>query len=222
MITATYRTIPLELIKDASTYISKMSDVKTSLNQPTGDFFYDKWIIKEEFKNTVWESILDFFPEDIGEARIINLSSGNCYLQHADIDDRYHLNVVGENSYFMDVDNQEIHKIENDGIIYEMDAGRIHSAVNLDCNDRYQLVVRKRLIQTQLVNPSRVIVRPIHEKARFIFDNKISPLLNEFNKQNTLANFKIISDGVSFDLQTDRLHELDNLDPTEFSLTIAT
>jgi len=219
MIEPTNITVPTDLIKNASSFICKMNDVKTSLNQPTGNFFYDKWIIKEEFKNTVWESILDFFPEDIGEARIINLTSGSCYLQHADIDDRYHLNIIGENSYFIDVDNQNIHKIKNDGIIYEMDTGRIHSAINLDCDDRYQLVVRKRLAQSHLVNYSTVVIRPIHEKARFIFDNKISPLLNKFNKLNALANFEIISDGVSFDLQKDNLHEFDNLDPTEFNLT---
>jgi len=222
MIEPTDINVPTGLIENASSFINEMKDSKTSLNRPVGDFFYDKWIIKEEFKNTVWESILNFFPEDIGEARIINLASGNCYLQHADIDDRYHLNIIGENSYFIDVDNQEIHKIKNDGIIYKMDTGRIHSAINLDCNDRYQLVVRKRLTQSPLAKSDTVTIRPIHEKARFIFDNKISPLLNKLNKLNALANFKIISDGVEFDLENDSLHELGNLDPKEFSLAIAT
>jgi hypothetical protein len=44
-------------------------DSKLTLNQPTGDFFYDPWQIKPEFKNTVWEEVLDSLPLDKGEAR---------------------------------------------------------------------------------------------------------------------------------------------------------
>ena len=121
------------------------NDEKIYLNAPTGDFFYDPWKIKDEYKNTYWDDVLQTLDFEIGEARIIKLSVGECYLQHADIDDRYHLNITGDNSILINLENYEIFKIFKDGIWYEMDAGIIHSAVNFGQEDRYQLVVRKLL-----------------------------------------------------------------------------
>jgi hypothetical protein len=66
---------------------------KLTINQPTGNFFYDPWDIKEEFKGTVWETLLNTLPLDIGEARIIVLGNGTTYMSHTDIDDRYHLSL---------------------------------------------------------------------------------------------------------------------------------
>ena len=52
---------------------------KTQLNVPTGDFFYDAWQLKDEFKKS---AILDLFAQlgSVGEARIIVLEPGesNC------------------------------------------------------------------------------------------------------------------------------------------------
>jgi hypothetical protein len=222
MLYTTSVSIPKEKVTRIKDELKKFPDIKTPLNKPTENFFYDEWFIKEELKGTIWEEILSYFPDDIGEARIIRLESGKCYLQHSDIDDRYHLNISGDNSYLYDIDNNEMHLQKNDGIIYEMDAGRIHSAINLGVNDRYQLVVRKRLIQPQLSNRVKVTIRPICKKARFVFDNKVSTILNSLNKSRSLANFEITSDGVLFDLEKKDIERFANLDPREFDIRITT
>ena len=57
---------------------------KHDLTQQTGDFFYDPWELKQEYKDTVWEEIWCSLPGDTGQARIIVLESPSCYTQHAD------------------------------------------------------------------------------------------------------------------------------------------
>ena len=37
----------------------------TVLNEPTGDFFYDSWKIKDIYKDTLWKEILDTLPYTI-------------------------------------------------------------------------------------------------------------------------------------------------------------
>ena len=59
-----------------------LNNFKLSFNKPTKSFFYDPWVIKDEFKNTVWERLLEYLPNDIGEARVIVLQPGACYNSH--------------------------------------------------------------------------------------------------------------------------------------------
>jgi len=198
MLTDTSVRVPKEIIQKAFDDIENFADIKTPINQPTGNFFYDKWTIKDQFDNTVWNEILSYFPNDIGEARIIKLESGKCYLQHSDIDDRYHLNLSGENSYLVDLENEEMHHQKPDGVIYEMDAGRLHSALNLGVNSRYQLVVRKLLTDKKINHTKNIVIKPICDKPRFVFDNEVSPILNKANKIEIISNFEVLEDGVSF------------------------
>ena len=100
------------------------------LNQPTGNFFYDPWKIKLEFKNTVWEDILKSLPFNKGEARIIKLDPGESYLCHADIDNRWHLNLKGQQSYLVNLDDHVLYPTNADGFWYSMNAGKLHSASN--------------------------------------------------------------------------------------------
>ena len=132
---------------------SNKDESKLVLNQPTGDFFYDPWIIKPEFAGTVWENILNSLPVNKGEARIITLKPGTSYYSHADADDRWHLNLKSEYGFVCDLDNQQMYLLKPDGIWYNMDAGRIHSAVNFGHIDRVQLVVRHLLCNNNLKNP---------------------------------------------------------------------
>jgi hypothetical protein len=46
------------------------------------------------------------------------------YTSHADIDDRWHLSLTAEQSYLIDLDNMQMHKIDIDGYWYDMDAGK--------------------------------------------------------------------------------------------------
>jgi len=88
---------------------------KLTINQPTGNFFYDPWEVKEEFKGTVWETLLNTLPLDIGEARIIALAHGTTYMSHTDIDDRYHLSITGQYSFLINIDDEKMYPTIADG-----------------------------------------------------------------------------------------------------------
>jgi hypothetical protein len=200
---------------------SEFNDIKNTLNEPTGNFFYDPWEIKPEYKGTVWERLLKTLPVDQGEARVIVMSPGTTYMSHADIDDRYHLSLTGEQSYLIDLDNTKMHLLEQDGYWYEMDAGRLHVASNFGSCDRVQLVVRKLLVSTTMPNLVKVKITPTKETydLRYKFDNIISPWLNRANKNKSLKDFDYNKNGVVFKTT---MSELDSLTVTEdFNLEVA-
>ena len=151
MLTQLQYTVSNELLQESLSDLPK--DKKLTINQPIGDFFYTAWKIKEEYKNTVWDKILSSLPETVGEARIIILEPGTCYQSHCDIDDRYHLNISGTNSYLINLDDEIMYPIKHDGHWYKMNGGIRHSAVNFGQTPRIQLVVRSLLTNSVLNNP---------------------------------------------------------------------
>ena len=184
---------------------------KNVLNKPTGDFFYDEWTIKPEYKNSPWKELLDTLPFPKGEARIIQLKPGTCYTSHSDIDDRWHLALQKGESYLVDLDKKDMHQTLP-GIWYIMDAGRLHSAVNFGDASRYQLVVRKLLNKNTLTAPVGVnlSINNPPENYRYVVDQFISPKLNYWNKNNKLSNFKQNNDkSISFMLEKDSISELE-------------
>jgi len=200
---------------------SNDSKIKTELNQPTGNFFYDPWEIKPEFRNTVFEELLNSIPDPIGEARLIVLKPGSCYHSHADIDDRYHLNLLGQYSYLIDLDTEQMFATEVDGEWYEMNAGRRHVAANFGSKERLQIVVRKLLSSNNLVNPVSVNVsysgsRP--DKARFIFDDQISPWLNSAVKEGIIDNFRTDQKQIWFDIEQSSLSDFKNKFSLDFNI----
>lgn len=198
MITDLNLPIDGRLINQASLNLPKI-DFKTSLNVPTGDFFYDPWVLKPEFKNTVWEEILSVLPSDIGEARLIRLVKGNCYIAHADVDDRWHINIIAGQSRLVDLENNKMFSLLPNRW-YGMDAGIVHSAVNFGGEDRVQLVVRKLLTNAKLKSPvnAEIISDLGNNSWRYLFDTTFSPLLNKLNKEGKLANFKNLETSVKF------------------------
>jgi len=191
MIRPTEHTVSKTLLETCIKELPEV-DFKLTINQPTGNFFYDPWEIKDEFKGTVWEEILNSLPYDKGEARIIKLNSGTCYTSHADIDDRWHLSLSGNRCYMIDLDKDVMHPISADGVWYDMNAGKHHSAATFGELDRYQLVIRHLLVNGNLENPAHVKITPTSQyKARYNFDDRFSPWLNRANKKNILSNFKI-------------------------------
>jgi hypothetical protein len=189
---------------------------KYDLTEPTGDFFYDAWKIKAEYLNTPWEDLLNSLPIKMGQARVIVLAGGTGYYQHADIDDRYHLNLKGDSSFLIDLENEKMHRLYTDGIWYEMDAGRLHSAASFGRENRVQLVVRKLLEQSKLSNPVRVEITATGDKFRYDFDNTISPWLNKANKRKIINSFISIDNKVVFNIEKDFLLELNKIVPEEF------
>jgi hypothetical protein len=228
MINKTSFSTTIELIQTALNTLPQelfdQDDGRIAINKPTGNFFYSPWEIKEEFKNTVWEELYNSLDvSDKGEARIIRLNAGESYISHADIDDRYHLNLSGINCFLIDLDNRVLHELDTNGIWYNMNAGRIHTAANFGNRIRLQLVVRKLLNSVVLNNAVNVT---IHAKkdvnkddARYMFDSKLSPWLNQANKHNKITDFKFDGTSVSFNINQDHLLEFKTL-PLDFNITI--
>jgi hypothetical protein len=195
--------------------------MKTTINQPTGDFFYDPWVLKDEYKNTVWETLYNSLPVSKGEARIIILDPNQCYQIHADIDDRFHLNILGENSYLIDLVRDIMYPSTADGIWYNMDASFLHTASNFGRCARVQLVVRQLLKKNKLNEPVEVALSTTiadTNDARFLFDNKLSPWFNEANKLGYINNFSYSPIGVKFNIEKNKLNSLKHILPKEFEI----
>lgn len=189
---------------------SSFSLLKTTVNQPTGNFFYDPWVIKPEFENTILDRVLAALPRPVGEARLINLEPGTTYMAHADIDDRWHYTIQSQEGYLIDLSNKQMFLLETDGYWYEMDAGRIHVAANFGSINRLQLVVRKLLINTPITSLVKVTISPNKElyDFRYRFDNVISPWLNFINKKGLMKDFMIKENSVSFKVVESELNTL--------------
>lgn len=197
-------------------------DQRIDINSPTGNFFYDPWTVSDEFKNTGWQTVLDCLPFPIGEARLMKLNPGTAYYSHADIDDRYHLNITGEKSFLVDLDKNELHSVNNDGYWYEMNAGIRHSAVNFGNETRIQLVVRKLLTQNKLNDPVRIkiSVDKIMHDYRYIFDDIYSPCINRMIKQGSIDQFSVKDKEVFLNVEKTSLTELEKICPAGLRVTI--
>ena len=222
MITPLNYTVPIELLLKAATSIPS-TEFKESINQPSGNFFYESWTVKPEFKDTVWDKILSTLPGELGEARIITLGYGCCYQSHADIDDRYHLNIASQYAYLINLQTDTMHPLSTDGIWYEMNAGSRHSAANFGYINRVQLVVRKLLTRNKLIDPIKIkmyYAGKDKDSVRFMFDDVLSPWLNKSNKRRIITNFSHEHNDVRFEIEKENLIELKNLLPEDFELEI--
>ena len=221
MLEPTNYTVPQELLQEAIASIPNI-DSRLALNQPTGKFFNDPWEIKPEFKGTVWETILNILDEPKGEARLIKLVQGESYPSHADIDDRWHLALTGNNSYLIDLEKRVMHQTDKNGIWYSMNAGIRHTAANFGSEDRIQLVVRKLLPAPNIQNPVDVSItlKTVVEDRRFIFDDVISPWLNYAYKKGIVDNFKGEDLIATMIVESDYVKELEDLTKEHFVLTV--
>lgn len=207
MLTPLQHTVDLNLFQEALQQLPE-AGMKTTINQPTGNFFYDPWVLKDEYKGTVWETLYNSLPVSKGEARIIILDPGQAYQCHADIDDRYHLNILGDECFLVDLVREQMHGLKQDGIWYNMDAGLLHSAVNFGRTARVQLVIRHLLKRNKIEDPVVVTVRPESNKvpsARYVFDYYISPWLNSANKSGYISNFENLDTKVKFEIASSQL-----------------
>lgn len=191
MIRETIYSVDLSDLEAAKQHIP--TNDRTTINKPVESYFYDTWELKDEYYGTIWQKIYESLPFPKGEARLITLDRGTCYYSHADIDDRWHLNIQGQQSYLIDLDNQVMHRIEEDGIWYDMDAGRLHVASNFGSVPRTQLVVRQLLTHCNLKDPVKLTItippERVDSDARYKFDHKLSPWLNRANKRGLVDNF---------------------------------
>jgi hypothetical protein len=221
MIEKTLRNCPVDLIERALAE-HPITDASTVLNEPTGDFFYNIWKIKDDFKNTAWNDVLDTLPYPIGQARIIKLEPGESYVAHADIDNRWHLNLTGTQSYLIDLNLKSMHETIRDGYWYYMDAGKIHSATNYGSIPRLQLVVRELLrIPHTLANLITVEISPAYEQYdfRYKFDNILSPWLNKMNREYKMVDFSHDAATVKFKIEKECLAELESITTSDFKIS---
>lgn len=221
MITATQFSIEESLIIEARSNFPKF-DGKITLNQPTKSFFNDPWVIKNDFKNSVWNKILNSLDTEIGEARLIRLKPGECYLSHADIDDRWHLNIQGENSFLIDLDNKNMYETTTSRYWYKMDASKKHSAANFGSYDRIQLVVRTLLNNNIIKDPISVKIvlkKPTFDR-RYVFDQVLSSWFNLAYKQGIISDFYSEDLMVSLVIEKNSLYELKSLASSHFDVII--
>jgi hypothetical protein len=215
--------VPTELINIAIDNLPSF-DFRVSLNKPLGRFFYDPWEIKQEFKDTVWEQILATLPFPYGEARIITLESGTNYRTHADIDDRYHLNLHGEDCFLINLEEGKMFPLRSDGIWYDMNAGLLHTAANFGRISRMQLVVRKLLVNGNINDSANIVISvggSSEDDSRFVFDRIISPWLNLSNKQGNIKDFRYENQQIKFITEKIKVNELVELiKKTDFNLEI--
>jgi hypothetical protein len=221
MITNLLWQCPKDLIDRALTEHPIDSDVVV-LNKHDGDFFYGTWTIKDEFKDTLWEQVLDTLPYSVGEARIITLVPGESYMAHADIDNRWHLNLTGSRSFLIDLDSQEMVSCERTGYWAFMRAGKIHTACNFGSVPRLQLVVREPLRKSRqpknLISVSIVQAVPAPEN-RYKFDNIFSPWLNRINEEYKMTDFSPSPTLVTFKMEAELKDELENIRTQDFIIT---
>lgn len=222
MLTPISKSVDKEIVDSCAMECLSM-DEKLVLNRPTGNFFYDPWEIKEEYIGTVWEDVLKTLDRDIGEARVIRLIPGEAYTAHADIDNRFHLNLKGEQSYLIDLENTKMHPLIKDYQWYTMDAGRIHVAANFGSINRYQLVVRhllKRCLDKKMIS---ITVQPSKEQHdyRYKFDKIISPFLNRANDNLLLSDFGFNKDSVFFKLSEIALEDFKKILTDDFEVIYA-
>jgi hypothetical protein len=213
MITLTDFTVSDKLLQEINKNIVDQFDKnKKVLNSPTGQFFYDPWLINDEYKGTCWEELLKTLPDNIGEARIIKLDPGTCYFSHCDIDDRYHLCIDNFKSFLHCFENKISYTIEKNGHWYDMNAGLLHTAVNADSRPRYQIVVRHLLKRNVLKLPVKCEFKFSNcYEARYLIDQKISQMLNNDNKKGLINNFNFNGTTYSVEIEKSRLKDYELL-----------
>lgn len=212
MIAMTSFKLSNDLLNQAIHSIPIFTD-RLTLNMPTNQFFHAPWKIKDQFKNTVWEKVLDTLTVAKGEARLIKLPTKSCYTGHADIDDRWHLTLISQKSYLIDLDNNVMHNTNTNGCWYNMDSSRRHTAANFGNDDRIQLVVRHLLPMINLKEPVTMLIEdnPKEEESRYIFDDVISPILNKLSKQHLISNISATANSIKFDIEKTSSQQLRNL-----------
>ena len=217
MLELTNYSITADQIEQATNTVPQFES-KLTLNKPTGSFFTEPWTINTEFKGTIWEQILDSIKEDKGEARLIRLTPGECYLSHADVDDRWHLSLTGKYSYLIDLDHNQMFQSDQLGCWYSMDAGLRHTAVNFGPIDRLQVVVRKLLPTTPIDDPKdiRIKLKMPNPDYRFVFDDIVSPWMNRAFKADVARNFVVNDLDISLTVKESIIPELANLTKEHF------
>jgi hypothetical protein len=163
---------------------------RAKINTPTGHWLHDPYVINDVWRGTAFEQLLLNLPWPIGEARLMRLEPGTCYRSHADIDDRYHLNLTSnQHCHLIDLEEQTMYQLVPDGKFYKMNAGKIHTAVNFGSTPRIQLVIREPIVKIE--SPSMIKIKikstDVSHDFRYQFDQHISPVISKLIKEKKIG-----------------------------------
>jgi hypothetical protein len=100
--------------------------------------------ITAPFIGTAFEQFLKDLPFAYGRTRLMRMRPKSCLSIHAAPTRRYHMALItNPDCYIVGVSGEDgsFHQIPADGILYEMDAHRTHTAMNSGNKDRFHLVI---------------------------------------------------------------------------------
>ena len=189
------------------------------LSEPTGNFYYDPWIISPSIKNTVYHEVLESLPVKHGQARIFLRPSGTCYNIHGDMENRWHFNLTGEQCYLIDLESFEMFPTVLDGKWYYLDTSILHSTANFGFVPRFQVVIRDLLIHGNIVNPVNITLKGkiLNDK---LFMEKFHKFyvcyLNKKNKEGHLDNYQPTPTAIHFTIEEQYVSEIESICPNEF------
>ena len=128
---------------------------------------------------------------------------------------------IGVNLILIDLDNQTMYKLKQDGCWYYMNTRYIHTACNFGPVPRIQLVVRRLLKHGTIKNPIDVVINPLEITSntkfhsdtsyRYKFDKIFSPWLNHADKENILGNFAFENVTATFTTEIEQLEYLNSI-----------
>lgn len=182
------------LLQPIKKQVDKLSfDKQLTLNETTGGLFNGPYTVKQEFKSTPLGDLLESLGE-IGEARLLKLGPGDSYMAHSDPDDRLHLNITGGKfSYILNLEEDKMYTIPDDGHLWYMDTGPIHVACNFGSRDRIHLNIRV-LLPDVSEKYTRVKMIGGDFDWRHQISVTVSRWLNRAIKQGDITGFRKIND----------------------------
>lgn len=187
---------------------------KLDIMEPTGNFFYDPWQLKESFRTPELIALFDQLPP-VGQTKIVSIPPGTAYQAHADIEDRYHITLQGKHSYLIDLEHNEMHSTDVNDQCYLMDTTSVHTAANFGDCDRIQLVIRLLLNRNRLNTPVRISIQPKlldqPHNQRLWMDQHILTWLNQANKRGIMAHYNPMGEDTHwcFDLEQECVTEFE-------------
>jgi hypothetical protein len=104
----------------------------------------DYSVVNAEFRDSAVEELLRALPFRFGRSRLMRMRPKACLSIHADPSRRYHYAITTNPScYILDIAKGagRFHHIPADGRLYQMDAHRMHTAMNAGREERVHLVI---------------------------------------------------------------------------------
>lgn len=99
--------------------------------------------IYPEFKNTIWEEVINKLPGKKSRARIMIMSPFKILDLHRDFEKRWHIPIITDPGCMMlDYEANKTYHLPADGYVYDVDTTKLHTAFNITTNvNRVHLVV---------------------------------------------------------------------------------